>query len=190
MTMVTNTAPSAGAKPSRQQRRHAARLAKKGRRGNGAAAPTNAALQEAVKLHKAGRLHEALQLYRKILAVRPDQVDALNLGGVANLELTMSGRPSSSCRPRSGSSPAMPKHNNLGNALQAAGSLDEAAAAYRRAIGIKPGYAEAHYNLGILLQKSSDTAGAAAASAAPPKSTRTSPGPTTVWARCCRNSAN
>ena len=55
MTMVTNASPRAGAKPNRQQRRQAARVAKKGRRSNGAAAPTNAVLQEAVKLHKAGQ---------------------------------------------------------------------------------------------------------------------------------------
>ncbi len=87
MTMVTGASRKAGAKLNRQQRRQAARVAKKGRRGNGAAAPADAALQEAVKLHKAGHPHEALQLYRKILAVRPYQVDALNLCGFANLEL-------------------------------------------------------------------------------------------------------
>ena len=164
MTMVTNTSAKAGAKPSRQQRRHAARLAKKGRRGNGAAAPTNAALQEAVKLHKAGHPHEALQLYRKILAVRPDQVDALNLGGVANLELNHIGEAVKLLQVAVRLQPSYAEaHNNLGNALQAAGRLDEAAAAYRRAIGIKPDYAEAHYNLGILLQKSSDSSDAMAA---------------------------
>ena len=41
--------------------------------------------------------------------------------------------------------------SNLGNALQAQGKLDEAVAAYRRAIGIKPDYAEAHSNLGNAL---------------------------------------
>ncbi len=65
MTMVANTSPGAGAKLNRQQRRQAARLAKGGRRGNGAAAPTDGTLQEAVKLHKAGHSHQALQLYRR-----------------------------------------------------------------------------------------------------------------------------
>ncbi len=164
MTMVTGALPKAGAKPNRQQRRQAARLAKKGRRGNGAAAPADAALQEAVKLHKGGHSHEALQLYRKILADRPDQVDALNLSGVANLELNHVGEAVKLLQAAVRLQPSYAEaHNNLGNALQAAGRLDEAAAAYRRAIGIKPGYAEAHYNLGILLQKSNDTAGAVAA---------------------------
>ena len=164
MTMVTNASPRAGAKPNRQQRRQAARLAKKGRRGNGAAAPTDATLQEAVKLHKAGHPHEALQLYRKVLAVRPDQFDALNLGGVANCELGHIGEAVKLLQAAVRLEPSYAEaHNNLGNALKAADRLDEAAAAYRRAIGVKPGYAEPHYNLGILLQKSSDTAGAMAA---------------------------
>lgn len=164
MTMATNASPKAGAKPNRQQRRQAARLAKGGRRGNGAAAPADATLQEAVKLHKAGRFHEALQIYRKVLAVQPDQFDALNLGGVANLELNHVGEAVKLLQAAVRLQPSYAEaHNNLGNALQAAGRLDEAAAAYRRATGIKPGYAEAHYNLGILLQKSRDISDAMAA---------------------------
>jgi protein O-GlcNAc transferase len=42
-------------------------------------------------------------------------------------------------------------HFNLGNALMGQGKLDEAIAAYRRAIRIKPDYAAAHTTLGIAL---------------------------------------
>src|SRR5215475_9946062 len=42
-------------------------------------------------------------------------------------------------------------HFNLGNALMGQGKLDEAIAAYRRAIGIKPDYAAAYTTLGIAL---------------------------------------
>src|SRR5215475_2213055 len=42
-------------------------------------------------------------------------------------------------------------HFNLGNALMGQGKLDEAIAAYRRAIGIKPDYAVAYTTLGIAL---------------------------------------
>jgi protein O-GlcNAc transferase len=42
-------------------------------------------------------------------------------------------------------------HFNLGTALAEQGKLDEAIAAYRRAIGIKPGYVEAYSNLGTVL---------------------------------------
>jgi tetratricopeptide (TPR) repeat protein len=42
-------------------------------------------------------------------------------------------------------------HSNLGNALRAIGSFDEAVAAYKRAIQINSGFAEAYYNLGSIL---------------------------------------
>ena len=42
-------------------------------------------------------------------------------------------------------------HYNLGNLLSKQGRLDEAVAAYRQAIGIKPDYADAHSNLGAAL---------------------------------------
>ena len=40
------------------------------------------------------------------------------------------------------------RHNNLGLALQNLGALDEAVASYRKALDIKPDFAEAHCNLG------------------------------------------
>ena len=42
-------------------------------------------------------------------------------------------------------------HSNLGNALRSQGKLDEAVAAYREAIRLKPDFAEAHVRLGGLL---------------------------------------
>ena len=42
--------------------------------------------------------------------------------------------------------------NNLGTILHDRGQIDEAAAAYRRAIEIAPGFAEAHGNLGNALK--------------------------------------
>lgn len=50
---------------------------------------------------------------------------------------------------RNGSVPAF--HNNLGSALRAQRLLEQAEAAYRRALALKPDHAEAHYNLGLLL---------------------------------------
>ena len=42
---------------------------------------------------------------------------------------------------------------NLGNALYAAGALDEAIECYRRAIGLKADFAEAHSNLGVAFER-------------------------------------
>jgi tetratricopeptide (TPR) repeat protein len=43
--------------------------------------------------------------------------------------------------------------NNLGVTLQAQGKLDEAIAAYNKALSLKPDYAAAYYNMGVTLQK-------------------------------------
>ena len=164
MTMVANASPKAGARLNRQQRRQAARLAKGGRRGNVAAAPTDAALQEAVKLHKAGHPHEALHAYRRILATRPNHADALNFAGVAAVQ---TGALDEAIKLLRAAVTAVPDyaeaHMNLGNVLQASDQVTEAAIAYRRAIKIEPDNARAHYNLGVLLQASGDPEKAIAA---------------------------
>ncbi|MDO8786816.1 MAG: tetratricopeptide repeat protein [Sulfuritalea sp.] len=53
-------------------------------------------------------------------------------------------------------------HNNLGNAMQYLGQLDNAIASFRRALEIEPDYAEAHYNLGNALKDLGQFDGAAA----------------------------
>jgi len=42
----------------------------------------------------------------------------------------------------------------MGNALKGQGKLDEAIEAYKKALSIKPDYAEAYYNMGNILSKS------------------------------------
>ncbi len=54
----------------------------------------------------------------------------------------------------------MPRHSTyLGVVLQAQGCLEEAAACYRKAITIKPDYAEAHSNLLLVLYYFSNISG-------------------------------
>ena len=53
-------------------------------------------------------------------------------------------------------------HYNLGNALQAAGDLPGAIAAFRQAIALEPDLAAPHFNLGIALLKTGAAADAAA----------------------------
>jgi predicted O-linked N-acetylglucosamine transferase (SPINDLY family) len=50
----------------------------------------------------------------------------------------------------------------LGNALASQGQIDQAAAHYRRALSLKPDYAEAHHNLGVVLAAQGDIAQAVA----------------------------
>jgi len=105
----------------------------------------------AIEQHRAGRLAEAAQGYRAILARAPQHADSLNLLGVialqsgdlpAALALVQSAvalRPDAAvCR------------NNLGQVLERHGRDDEAARCYEAAIALDPAYAEPHNNLGLL----------------------------------------
>jgi len=107
--------------------------------------------------HRAGRLTEAEEAYRKVLDADPDNVDALYLlGAIAHAAgqhrqaIDCIGR-AIACAERA--TPARPPnpfaHSNLGEAYRATGQLSEAMACYRRALAIKPDYAEAHYHLGL-----------------------------------------
>jgi Flp pilus assembly protein TadD len=94
---------------------------------------TSEALAIAVRHHQAGRLQAAAQIYRQVLAVEPNQVDALHLLGVIafqagkfDLAIEYIGRAIG----LAGTHAAF--HSNLGNALQAQGKLDEAVACYGR----------------------------------------------------------
>ncbi len=49
--------------------------------------PIAAALRQAVSHHKSGNLEEALRIYRRVLDVQPQNVNALNLGGIALFRL-------------------------------------------------------------------------------------------------------
>ncbi len=97
--------------------------------------------------HQAGRLAEAGTLYRQVLATHPDHFDALHLLGVLSFQ---SGdvQQAISLVQTALQQPAHPAAalaaNNLGNFLWAAGQPDEALAAYRQAITLKPDLAPAH----------------------------------------------
>lgn len=97
------------------------------------------ALKTAVDHHLAGNLAEAGDLYRAILGVEPDNVDALNLLGVIchqlgqhDVAIEYHGK---AIALRSGVGSF---HWNLGLALKAAGRLDEAAATMATAVETEP----------------------------------------------------
>ena len=105
----------------------------------------------ALEHHKAGRLAEAEQGYRAILARAPEHADSLNLLGVIALQMgdlpsaLMLVRRAVELRPD-----AAVCRNNLGQVLARHGRDDEAAGCYEAAIDLDPAYAEAHNNLGVL----------------------------------------
>lgn len=109
-------------------------------------------LGEAVKHHRAGNLPQAEKLYRQVLDVDPDHVDALHLLGLISAQLGRSeealeflGR-AVQMRPEFAEA-----HNSLGTVLERQGKLAEAARCYRQALALRPDMAHTHNNLGQVL---------------------------------------
>ena len=107
----------------------------------------------ALQHHQAGRLQEAEQLYRQVLAQQPERADAMhNLGLIAHqvgrndvaVELI---RRAIVLNPNNAEA-----YNNLGNVLKNKGEFDDAIDAYRRAIALNPNFPEVHSNLGNALK--------------------------------------
>jgi tetratricopeptide (TPR) repeat protein len=117
-------------------------------------ASTTMTLQEAFDLavnhHQAGRFSEAEAIYRRILAVSPDNPDALHLLGVLATQLGSADaaldliRRAIAINPRSAQ-----YHVNLGAALAKLGRTNQAIESYQRALLLQPDLLDAHQNLGI-----------------------------------------
>ena len=110
-------------------------------------------VQQAVELHRSGRLDEAERRYRAVLKKQPNHPDALHFLGLllhrrgdaaAGVEMV---RRATTFAP--GYADAF---NNLGNLLKLAGKFDDAEIAYRRALALRPHDADAHSNLGVVLK--------------------------------------
>jgi tetratricopeptide (TPR) repeat protein len=116
------------------------------------------ALEQAVRLHRAGNLTQAEGLYRQILAKHPDQPDALNLLGVMALN---GGRPSEAAglisRAIGVNSSIADYHSNLSLALGKLDRVQEATAAARRALALRPDFIECQFNLASLLNRTGNT---------------------------------
>jgi tetratricopeptide (TPR) repeat protein len=109
-------------------------------------------LSQAVRLHQAGQLDPARQLYQKVLATDPKNPNALHLLGyatyqsgdpLAGLELVRQALALDSSRPE--------YHCNLGVILSSLNRHQDAVGPFRTAISIRPNFPEAHYNLGVSL---------------------------------------
>ncbi|MGA3065283.1 MAG: tetratricopeptide repeat protein [Tepidisphaeraceae bacterium] len=108
----------------------------------------------AVRHHQAGRLQEAEEIYRRILAEQPKHCGALHYLGVVSHQKGQFDVAVDLIRQALVQSPDDAEIlGNLGNALRSNGQLDEAIAALCQAIIIRPRFAEAHFNLGIALRE-------------------------------------
>ena len=103
----------------------------------------------ALQHHRQRRMGEAEQLYRQVLAVDPNHIDALHMLGVLAYQ---AGRPEAAVDLIGRAialNPANPSfHNNMGEALRYLGRLDEAVAHLSKATELDPDAAEGHMNLG------------------------------------------
>ncbi len=112
------------------------------------------ALALAVQQHQAGQLQQAEQIYRAILEVKPQQVEALHLLGLVayqvgkhELARVYMGR-ALRLKPD-----FVEGYINLAAVLQEQGHLAEAQANLQQALRLRPDLAEAHNNLGNVLKE-------------------------------------
>jgi protein O-GlcNAc transferase len=110
-------------------------------------------VEQAIVLHRTGQLKQAEALYRQALAQEPGNADALQFLGklldergehrqaIELMQRSIAVQPAAAAH----------YHNNLGNALRAAGRAEEALASFHRAIALRPEYPVALYNLGVTL---------------------------------------
>jgi len=109
-----------------------------------------AALELATQYHQAGRLEHAEAVYRQILAVQPNDPNALHLLGLAAHQSGKHAVAADLIRRALNVAPRSPIFLcNLGVVLSAQGNREEAITCYERALALQPDYAEAHNNLGV-----------------------------------------
>ena len=117
-------------------------------------AAVSAAERQAGAFYRAGKLDEAGASCRRILALRPDHVEALNLAAVIAAERDDTDEALALLEKAINIAPEhAAAHGNMGNVLRRRGQPEAAAAAYRRGLAIEPDRAELHANLGDALQE-------------------------------------
>lgn len=122
------------------------------------------AMAIAILMQRQGKLADAEDVYRRILALVPDHPDALHYSGVLAHQLGRSEEGIALIEKSLALVPDQPDcYNNLGIIFKSRGMADEAVAAYTRAIEIDPEHANAHSNLGVLLRAQGRIADAEAA---------------------------
>jgi tetratricopeptide (TPR) repeat protein len=111
-------------------------------------------LQQAVILHRQGRIEEAARLYQAVLQSEPKEFDALHFLGLIRLRQGHADEAQKLLRRALNQQPGSAEANNsLGQILAALGRWEEARARYEKALAAKPDAAPVRNNLGIALSE-------------------------------------
>lgn len=125
------------------------------------------ALLEGINHHQAGRLDEAIRIYRAILDSGVENADALHLLGVALFRRGDAAQALPLIDRALALAPRMAQaHYNRGHVLKALGRAADAAASYGEAAALNPGFVQGQVDLGETLMALGRPADAAAAFAA------------------------
>ncbi|MBF0160352.1 MAG: tetratricopeptide repeat protein [Magnetococcales bacterium] len=102
---------------------------------------------------KAGRVAEAIEAYRRAIAVQPLFADSYN--NLGNLLLRDQNKPEEAidCYRRAIEikPDSVDAHYNMGGALQELCRIEEAVASFQRAVALRPDYADGHWDLALAL---------------------------------------
>ena len=116
--------------------------------------PPQQPLQQAIELHRTGRIGEAARLFEGVLASEPRNLAALQHLAIIHASRGEFAEAEKLFRRALDTDPASPEaHSNLGRVLAARGLHREAIACFDRALSLRPGMVEAEFNLGALHQK-------------------------------------
>lgn len=110
------------------------------------------AFAQAMQFHQAGRVVEAEQLYRRVIAANPHHADAYHMLGLLAYQCGQADAGIQLLRQAIEIKPGNAAfHSNLGNMFAQLNRATDAIAACRRAIELDPNLPAAHNNLGIAL---------------------------------------
>lgn len=111
-------------------------------------------IETALRHQQKGQLQKAKSLYKQVLAIDPDNFDALHLSGVLAHQAGDNQTAINMIEMALKQDKANPfAFNNLGEAYRSLKRLKEAEHCYRQAIALKPDYFEAYNNLGNNLKQ-------------------------------------